>query len=210
MLAVEPEPLLREAANKNAREAPVPVEVVDGVSGRLPAQDESVDAGVASLVLCSVPDQATALAEFRRVIRPEAIFASTNTSSRTSRSWPDSNAPPTRRSGHTSAGAATWHATPGPPSSRPASPSSTASGSPSPPACRSRQYRTSLKSRGDASSIGTRNRTRARRRTLPRRPRRIVVTLRSVARRGCAGDDARPRTPRGLALRRRHRRCRRT
>lgn len=70
VLAVEPEPVLREAATTNAREAPVPVEVVDGVSGRLPAADASFDAGVASLVLCSVPDQRRALEEFRRVIRP--------------------------------------------------------------------------------------------------------------------------------------------
>lgn len=70
VLAVEPEPLLREAASKNAQEAPVKVEVIDGVSGRLPAEDESFDAGVASLVLCSVPDQDRALAELRRVIRP--------------------------------------------------------------------------------------------------------------------------------------------
>ena len=70
VLAVEPEPRLREAATKAIAEAAVPVEVVDGVSGSLPAADESFDAGVASLVLCSVPDQARALAEFRRVIRP--------------------------------------------------------------------------------------------------------------------------------------------
>jgi ubiquinone/menaquinone biosynthesis C-methylase UbiE len=70
VLAVEPEPLLRQAAISNAREAPVRVEVVDGVSGRLPAEDASFDAGVASLVLCSVPDQDRALAELFRVIRP--------------------------------------------------------------------------------------------------------------------------------------------
>jgi SAM-dependent methyltransferase len=70
VLAVEPEPLLRDAATKNAREAPVPVEVIDGVSGRLPADDATFDAGVASLVLCSVPDQQRALEEFHRVIRP--------------------------------------------------------------------------------------------------------------------------------------------
>jgi SAM-dependent methyltransferase len=70
VLAVEPEPLLRSAAIENARQAPLRVEVVDGVSGALPAADESFDAGVASLVLCSVPDQARALAEFKRVIRP--------------------------------------------------------------------------------------------------------------------------------------------
>jgi ubiquinone/menaquinone biosynthesis C-methylase UbiE len=70
VLAVEPESILRNAATENAANASVPVEVVDGVSGRLPAEDESFDAGVASLVLCSVPDQARALAEFHRVIRP--------------------------------------------------------------------------------------------------------------------------------------------
>jgi ubiquinone/menaquinone biosynthesis C-methylase UbiE len=70
VLAVEPEPLLRDAAMKNAADAPIPVQVVEGVSGQLPAEDAAFDAGVASLVLCSVPDQARALAEFRRVIRP--------------------------------------------------------------------------------------------------------------------------------------------
>jgi ubiquinone/menaquinone biosynthesis C-methylase UbiE len=70
VLAVEPEPVLRNAAVENAATAPVPVSVVSGVSGALPAEDESFDAGVASLVLCSVPDPARALAELRRVIRP--------------------------------------------------------------------------------------------------------------------------------------------
>jgi ubiquinone/menaquinone biosynthesis C-methylase UbiE len=70
VVAVEPEPTLREAAVDAAREAPVRVEVIDGVAGALPAADASLDAGVASLVLCSVPDQARALAELRRVIRP--------------------------------------------------------------------------------------------------------------------------------------------
>jgi ubiquinone/menaquinone biosynthesis C-methylase UbiE len=70
VLAVEPEPYLRERAEATAREAPVPVTVVAGVADRLPAEDASFDAGVASLVLCSVPDQARALAELRRVIKP--------------------------------------------------------------------------------------------------------------------------------------------
>ncbi len=70
VLAVEPEPLLRAEAIKSAAEAPVPVTVVDGVSGHLPAEDGTLDAAVASLVLCSVPDQERALGELRRVLRP--------------------------------------------------------------------------------------------------------------------------------------------
>jgi ubiquinone/menaquinone biosynthesis C-methylase UbiE len=71
VLAVEPESYLRARARKAARLAPVAVAVVDGVADRLPADDASFDAGVASLVLCSVPAQPTALAELFRVIRPQ-------------------------------------------------------------------------------------------------------------------------------------------
>jgi ubiquinone/menaquinone biosynthesis C-methylase UbiE len=48
----------------------VPVTVVESVADRLPAGDGSFDAGVASPVLCTVPDQPRALAELHRVIRP--------------------------------------------------------------------------------------------------------------------------------------------
>jgi ubiquinone/menaquinone biosynthesis C-methylase UbiE len=69
VLAVEPEERLREIARKNAKRAAVQIQVVDGVADRLPADDASADAVVYSLVLCSVPDQASALAEARRVLR---------------------------------------------------------------------------------------------------------------------------------------------
>jgi ubiquinone/menaquinone biosynthesis C-methylase UbiE len=49
---------------------PVPIRVLAGVADHLPIEDESVDTAVASLVLCSVPDQDHALAELHRVIRP--------------------------------------------------------------------------------------------------------------------------------------------
>ncbi len=70
VLAVEPEPYLRERAREAAAGAAVSVRVVDGLAERLPLEDGSVDAGVFSLVLCSVPSQAAALAELRRVLRP--------------------------------------------------------------------------------------------------------------------------------------------
>lgn len=70
VVAVEPEPYLRERAQSAAREASVPVTVVDGVADALPAPDGAFDAAVASLVLCTVPDQPAALRELRRVVRP--------------------------------------------------------------------------------------------------------------------------------------------
>ena len=71
VVAVEPEPYLRERAEEAARAAPVDVTVVVGLADALPAEDGAFDAAVASLVLCSVPDQAGALAELRRVVRPD-------------------------------------------------------------------------------------------------------------------------------------------
>lgn len=70
VLAVEPEPHLLEIARRAAAQAPVPVEVVDGVAERLPAGDAAFEAAVVSLVLCSVPDQGAALREVYRVLRP--------------------------------------------------------------------------------------------------------------------------------------------
>lgn len=70
MVAIEPEPYLRERAERAARRAPVAVSVMDGLADRLPLEDGSVDAAVVALVLCSVPDQSVALRELRRVIRP--------------------------------------------------------------------------------------------------------------------------------------------
>ncbi|WP_460366413.1 class I SAM-dependent methyltransferase [Actinocorallia lasiicapitis] len=70
VVAVEPQPHLRSIAQRNAAAAPVAVTVVDGFADRLPVDDASCDAAVASLVLCTVPDQGAALAEIRRVLRP--------------------------------------------------------------------------------------------------------------------------------------------
>ena len=70
VIAVEPEPYLRAHAESRTTSATVPITIVDGTAAHLPLADASVDAGVASLVLCSVADQDAALSELRRVIRP--------------------------------------------------------------------------------------------------------------------------------------------
>jgi ubiquinone/menaquinone biosynthesis C-methylase UbiE len=74
VVAVEPEPTMRALAQTAARNAPVPVRVVAGTASALPADDGEYDAAVTSLVLCSVPDQAAALAEIRRVLRPAGRY----------------------------------------------------------------------------------------------------------------------------------------
>jgi ubiquinone/menaquinone biosynthesis C-methylase UbiE len=71
VIAIEPEPHLRALAVQAAGRAPVPVQVRDGNAEALPAQDGEFDAAVASLVLCSVPDQQTALREIARVVRSD-------------------------------------------------------------------------------------------------------------------------------------------
>jgi ubiquinone/menaquinone biosynthesis C-methylase UbiE len=70
VVAVEPERYLRERAQQAAARAPAPVSVVEGGADQLPGEAESFDAGVVALVLCTVPDQQSALAELHRVIRP--------------------------------------------------------------------------------------------------------------------------------------------
>nr|WP_237749639.1 class I SAM-dependent methyltransferase [Streptomyces sp. SS] len=63
VLAVEPEPHLRRLAEEAARQAPVPVTVVAGTAEALPVES--------SLVLCTVRSVPEALAELRRVLRPD-------------------------------------------------------------------------------------------------------------------------------------------
>jgi ubiquinone/menaquinone biosynthesis C-methylase UbiE len=70
VLAIEPESHLREQAENAATHTAIRITVVDGLAANLPAPDASFDAGVVSLVLCSVSDPAAALAELMRVIKP--------------------------------------------------------------------------------------------------------------------------------------------
>ncbi|MDW5597466.1 class I SAM-dependent methyltransferase [Conexibacter stalactiti] len=70
VVALEPEPYLRERAEQAAQRARVPVTVRDATADTLPFADGEFDVAIASLVLCSVPDPARALAELRRVLKP--------------------------------------------------------------------------------------------------------------------------------------------
>ncbi len=74
VVAVEPEPYLRERAAEAAAGSAATVTVVGGTADALPVADGWADAAVACLVLCTVPDQVAALAELRRVLKPGGVL----------------------------------------------------------------------------------------------------------------------------------------
>jgi ubiquinone/menaquinone biosynthesis C-methylase UbiE len=75
--AVEPDPAMRlhlerHLAGLAARRHAVPdAEVIDAVAEALPLPDASVDVALTTLVLCTVRDPEVAIAELRRVLRPD-------------------------------------------------------------------------------------------------------------------------------------------
>ena len=70
LTAIEPDDSFRALADKRAAEARCHVRVAAGSAMALPFEDESFDAVVFSLVLCSVEDVSRALEEASRVLRP--------------------------------------------------------------------------------------------------------------------------------------------
>lgn len=70
LVVAEPDRYMRAHLSKRIRESGVRVELSDAGLAALPFPDESFDAVVCTLVLCSVPDPAQALGEMRRVLRP--------------------------------------------------------------------------------------------------------------------------------------------
>jgi ubiquinone/menaquinone biosynthesis C-methylase UbiE len=67
VVATEPDAGMRARLRKTATSA---VDVVAASAQALPFRSDAFDAGVATLVFCTVPDPAGALGEVRRVLRP--------------------------------------------------------------------------------------------------------------------------------------------
>jgi ubiquinone/menaquinone biosynthesis C-methylase UbiE len=68
--AVEPDEGMAGRIPPKAEASPAAVEVFDAEAEALPFADESFDEAVTIFVLCSVHDQAEALGEIRRVLKP--------------------------------------------------------------------------------------------------------------------------------------------
>jgi ubiquinone/menaquinone biosynthesis C-methylase UbiE len=70
VIAVEPSPVMRRRAERQLAAADVRVRW-GGLDGqRLDLEDDTVDAGVVTFALCTIPDPVAALDELRRVVRP--------------------------------------------------------------------------------------------------------------------------------------------
>ena len=74
VVVTEPDPFMREKLLPKLSQALVPVEVSEAGAQELPFAEDSFDAVVSTLVLCTVPDPRVALAEIRRVLRPEGVL----------------------------------------------------------------------------------------------------------------------------------------
>jgi len=69
VVAIEPEPYLREAARRQAARAAVPIEVVGARAEELPHGLGSFDHAVATLVFCSIADPAGALSALAAMLK---------------------------------------------------------------------------------------------------------------------------------------------
>ena len=67
---VDPNPYMRPYLESKAKQYGIDAALEIGAAEALPAEDESVDAVLATLVLCSLKDPDAALAEIRRVLKP--------------------------------------------------------------------------------------------------------------------------------------------
>lgn len=72
--ATDPDPAMLRRARRHLSRAVVPLTLRQCPADSLPFADGSVDTVVATLVLCSVPDQRPVLAEIRRVLAPDGLF----------------------------------------------------------------------------------------------------------------------------------------
>lgn len=69
LIASDPDPFMLERAEKAAAKSDRRIEIRQASADALPFEDESFDTVICTLVLCSVPDQAKALAEIERVLK---------------------------------------------------------------------------------------------------------------------------------------------
>jgi ubiquinone/menaquinone biosynthesis C-methylase UbiE len=71
LVLAEPDPHMAKQLREKLGESSQDAELVEASAERLPFEDSSFDTAVFTLVLCTVPDPAAALAETARILKPE-------------------------------------------------------------------------------------------------------------------------------------------
>jgi len=72
--AIEPDTAMLAKARRRADQAPVPIVLTQASVEALPFAEGTFDSAVVTLVLCSVHDPARALAEIKRVVKPQGTL----------------------------------------------------------------------------------------------------------------------------------------
>ena len=98
LLGLDPHPRLLAMASGKPRS--VPSKLIEGSAESIPLDDDSVDTVVSTWSLCTIPNVVTALAEIRRVVRPngQLLFVEHGLASEEGvRKWQDRLTPVWRR-----------------------------------------------------------------------------------------------------------------
>jgi ubiquinone/menaquinone biosynthesis C-methylase UbiE len=74
LFALEPDTRMLALARENIARAAFPVEVLQTGAEQIPLSDQSADTALSTWTLCTIPDVTAALAEVRRVLKPEGQF----------------------------------------------------------------------------------------------------------------------------------------
>lgn len=72
VVAVEPDPDMRESCTRKAKKARIPIILTDASAEKLPFNDNSFDVVIGTLVLCTINNPTQALEEVKRVAKPGA------------------------------------------------------------------------------------------------------------------------------------------
>ena len=74
VVGLEPSAAMRKRAQRVAQRAAYPIEIVDGIAEDIPKSDQQYDCIVLTYTLCTIPNPNQALAEMRRVLRPNGTL----------------------------------------------------------------------------------------------------------------------------------------
>jgi len=74
LILTEPDPHMAKQLRKRIEEVCPGAKMIEAGAEDLPFEDDSFDTIVVTLVLCTVPDQRAALAEIKRVLKPDGQF----------------------------------------------------------------------------------------------------------------------------------------